>query len=293
MAEPEARIGGEQPHLTDLFTTGKIFTVVYPDKPEIEVWVTRPSTPQNTKAQRASRVERAPRFRELTDPDHDESMALDVSINEYTKEELVDALLDRGRRTSEQQAYNEVLYAKEKKDNEGKGTGKTDFGSYWGPDGSQYMELLDALIKRMEEINDFNTEARAGGADEIDVVSDEEMVRLNSIQAEFETQIKNRVTELDHEERNEIARHGIDKLRRDLRKLLVEAECDVIWYSEFKRQMIYYAVRYPDKHGVLYFKNPDQFEDLPEDVQQQIYSAYEEIDRGAEQTKNLLTPLPS
>jgi hypothetical protein len=220
-------------------------------------------------------------------------MALDVSINEYTKEELVDALLDRGRRTSEQQAYNEVLYAKEKKDNEGEGTGKTDFGSYWGPDGSQYMELLDALIKRMEEINDFNTEARAGGADEIDVVSDEEMVRLNSIQAEFETQIKNRVTELDHEERNEIARHGIDKLRRDLRKLLVEAECDVIWYSEFKRQMIYYAVRYPDKHGVLYFKNPDQFEDLPEDVQQQIYSAYEEIDRGAEQTKNLLTPLPS
>ena len=282
MTDRELPIGSPQPHLTQMFASGRPETITYPGKPEIEVWVARPNTQQSTKAQRTARVERARRFRELTDKKSEEAMALDVQIAEYTKPKIVDSILDRSRRKREQQAYNEVLYS-------------DDHGSKWGEGGSKYLELLDAVIARMEEIQSHNTEMEAAETPEgvINSMEDEEMLRLNKEQAEFEKEVGSRVDELTETERIEISASSIDTLRRDLRESLVEVECDVLWFGVIRLNMAYYATRYIDNHSKLYFGKADDIEDLPEMVKSQIYDAYEDVDMEAEQTKNLLTPLRS
>ncbi len=282
MTDRELPVGGPQPHLSQMFATGKPCTIVYPGKPEIDLWVVRPSSPQSTKAQRNARVERARRFRELTDKKSEEAMALDVQVAEFTKGELVDNLLDRTRRKREQQAYNEVLYS-------------DDHGSKWGDAGSKYLELLDAVIARMEEINLNNIEMEAAETPDgvINPMEDEEMLRLNREQSEFEKEVLTRTEQLTKDERSDISVHPIDKLRRDLREALVDTECDMLWFSVMRLHMAFYAIRYPDNHSKLYFGKPDDIDDLPEMVKNQIYSAYEDVDMEAEQTKNLLTPLDS
>jgi hypothetical protein len=282
MAEKELPIGGPQPHLSQMFTAGKLHTVVYPGKPEVEVWVARPNSQQSDKAQRLARVARARRFRELTSKDSDEAMALDVQMGEMQKAQVVDTLLDRTSRKREQQAYNEVLYSE-------------DHGSDWGSSGSKYLELLDATIQRMEEIQKYNVEMEAAETPEgiINPTEDEELTRLNAEQSAFEAEVRERLEPITEAERIEISALGIDKVRRNLRDAMVEAECDVLWFSTFRIEMVFYSIRYPDKHGKLYFENSDQLADLPESVKGQLFSAYEDVDMGAEQTKNLLTPLPS
>lgn len=293
MPAKEARIKGKQPHLADLFSTGKIVTVVYPDFPEVEVWVTRPTTQQNQNAQKAARVIRARRYTELTDENSDEAKATELQVNEMTKDELVDALVAREQRNYQTQAYNEVLYA-EPEQGIGEEEERTRYGRYWGPEGSQYLEILDAQIQRLEEIREHNIEQEAGGGtDIINAVEDEEMVRLNKVTAEFDKQASARVEELVQDERSQVARKPIDKLRRELLSMLIDTECDMLWFETYKNQMLYYAVRYPDDHRQLYFQDVDQLLDLPQVIQMQLHRELDEIDAGAEQTKNLLTPLLS
>lgn len=282
MTDREMPIGEPLPHLTQMFTPGKLKTIVYPGKPEVEIWVARPNSKQTQSAQRHARVERARRFRELTADDSEESMALDVQIGEFTKSEIVDNILSRDQRQREQQAYNEVLYSE-------------DYGSDWGKDGATYLELLDAVITRMEEIQDHNIEMEAAENPDglIQPVEDEELVRLQKEQSVFEKEVMERTDVLTKDARSDISVLGIDTLRRDLRKAMVEGECDIVWFGDFRGQMVWYAIRYPDKHGKLYFEKPGHIDDLPDSVQSQLFAAYEDVDMGSEQTKNLLTPLPS
>lgn len=292
--KPPAPIKGKQPHLADMFTTGELYTVVYPEFPEVDVWITRPTSQQNQLAQKQARIARARRIQELTEGT-DESVALELQVNEMTKEEVVEALVSRERRTFEQQAYNEILYAEP-----GKSLGddeeepETQYGKYWGPEGSQYVDLLDAQIARMDEIKQHNIEQEAGGGNDIiNPISDEEMLRLHQVSAVFEKQTLDRVNELVANKTSELSRKPIDKLRRELHKSLVDAECDMLWFETYKTHMLYYAVRYPDSRHKLYFQNVDQISDLPQAIQSQLFSKYDDVDMGAQQTKNLLTPLSS
>jgi hypothetical protein len=82
-------------------------------------------------------------------------------------------------------------------------------------------------------------------------------------------------------------------LKKDLIKQRVDLECDLIWFATFKYEQLYRAVRYPEDHTSLYFKNSSQIKALPNLVQEQLMDGLNKVDIDAEALKNSLTPLPS
>lgn len=280
----------KQPHLADMFVVGKDLKIEYADYDPVDVWITRPSSQQIKKAEREARVERARRQRELTAPDSDEAASLTLQVNEMDRDTLIDTLMSRKRRGFEQQAFNEVVYSPETE----KGSGVTPYGKYWGPDAQQYVDLIDMQIKRLKEIQEHNDVVEEEGTGEpINALNDDELLAIEKEYAEFEKQSTERADQLARDERLDYKSKSMEALQEELRKVLVDAEVDMVWYAEWQRQLMYYAVRYPDNHSKLYFANPDQYDSLPLPIQSQIYEEYTTVDMGTEQTKNLLTPLPS
>lgn len=270
------------PHLSDIFKSGKDTKIVFPGKPEVDVWVERPSPDQHEECMKRARSDRARRYHELTAEDSDEHLALLQEVGGLDKEELVQALLDRETRTLERQALHDVLYSE-------------DFGSDWGKEGEKWSAVLDGLQERIEEIRVHNDELKAANAESgfIDIEKDEEIIRLSAVQSSFEAEVGARKAELVGDRKIEIALDPIDKLRKSLLEQRVSLECDLAWYATFKYEQLFRAVRYQHDHSTLYFKNTSQIQGLPRPVQDQLFEALSEVDVNVEDLKNLSTPLPS
>lgn len=270
-------------HLSDLFENGKEHVIAYPGKPETKVWIERPSPDQHEECMKRARSDRARRYHELTDEKSDERLALTQEIWGLNKEGLVQALLEKERRVLERQALNDVLFSE-------------DHGSDWGSEGEKYSSVLDAIASRFQEIEERNKELKAANADEealTKVDDDEEIQRLTVVQETFEAEVKERRDELLQDKKVEISALPIDKLREDLMQQRIDLECDVAWFATFKFEQLYRAVRYPEDHLMLYFKNAGQIKALPRIVQEQLMEGLNEVDIDVEALKNSLTPLPS
>lgn len=272
----------ETPHLSQLFLSGQECTIVYPGKPEVKVWVQRPSPDQHEECMKRARASRARRYHELTSGDTDEHMALMQEIEKHTKQELVKAITDRHRRTVERQALQEVLFSEE-------------YGSDWGKEGEKWTAVLDGIQARLAEIDVHNKELKAAKAESglIDIQEDEEIARLSKVQEQFESEVNARRDELLAEAQEVEALKPIDRLQADLIEQRVSLECDLSWFATFKYEQLFRAVRYIEDTSQLYFQNAKQIEALPREVQDQLFEALNEVDINADALKNSSTPLPS
>ena len=270
------------PHLGDLFTTGTSVTIVYPGKPEVEVWVQRPNPDQQEECARKARAARARRYAELTSEDSDERMAVEQEVASMDKESLVEALAERQGHSIDRQAYYDVLYSEE-------------HGSDWGKNGEVWSGVVDSLKERLDEIEAHNKELEAANAEggRIEPVEDPDIQRLSEIQDSFHAEVAERKEELMENKKLEIAQKPIDRLRKDLIEDRVNLECEVAWFATFKFEQLFRAVRYPNDRERFYFKNVTQIKGLPRVVQEQLLEAYDEVDINVEDLKNSLTPLPS
>lgn len=271
-----------QAHLSDLFENGREVTINYPGKPPVTVWVERPNPGQHEECLRRARSDRARRYQELMSPDSDERLALLQEINQMDKEELVEAVVERDLRKIDRQALNDVLFSE-------------DYGSDWGKEGEKWSDVLQALTDRFNEIDARNKELKEANADESALVSpedDEEIQRLSKVQDQFQGEVNERKEELLANRKVEVAARSTEKLREELMEQRIDLECDVIWFTTFKFEQLYRAVRYPNEHTTLYFKNAEQIKALPRLVQEQLMDGLNEVDIDVEALKNSLTPLP-
>lgn len=272
----------ETPHLADLFGTGKEFSIIIEGKPEIKLWMQRPDAAEQELAVKAARAKRAVRYHELTEPDSPEHLAVFQEIEAMDKPALVQAMLEKDQRNYETQALNDVLF-------------NTEYGSDWGKEGQTWTDLLDAISLRLGEIEERNKELRAADVEEgiIDPVTDPDIVRLNAVQEKFEKETRTRKEELFAEATETIALNPIDRLREDLIKHRIELEADLDWFTTFKYEQLYYAVRYFENQDQYYFKSPNQIKGLPHHIQDLIFSEFTAIDMDVGELKNSLTPLLS
>lgn len=273
----------ETPHLSELFENGTEVTVAYPGKPETKLWIERPSPDQHEECMKKARSDRARRYYELNDEKSDERLALLQEVNGMTKEEIVEALLERQRRFLDRQALNDVLFSEE-------------YGSDWGKEGEKWSEVLDAISERYKEIDERNAELEAAKADEDALTNpdeDEELNRLSKIQEKFEEEVTERRADLLEDAKREIAVKNIELLREELIDHRTNLEADLTWFTTFKFEQLFRAVRYPSDHSVLYFKSASQIKALPRVVQEQLMDGLNQVDIDVEALKNSLTPLSS
>lgn len=277
-----------QAHLTQMFSLGKPLTVYVertneetrePETVAVELWMRKPTTPEYQQATAKAGALQARRRARYKDKESDEYMALQSSIDEVgDTEEILGYMLDFKRVELQQQAYHEVLYAKEEGED-----GKDVW--LWGENGSEYLDLLAGIQARSDEIKKYNDMVEIE-EEKIFYESDEEMIRLNAQVDKFAEQRQERLDKLTEIERAALSQKSDKELRAMLTKRMVDLDVNSAFTEEFKNWMVYFSVRYGDDHSKRYFKDPNDIAELPDYVKIQIYTAYDQIDIRSEDLKN-------
>lgn len=289
----EAKEPKKVPHLKDLFKTGQMATIkVYnhdhPDEPlEIQIWMRKPSSSQHEEALTKGRGAQARKRNEFRDKSSDAYVALQEEINSLeTKEDVVDKLLAYEEQRLNQQAFNEVLYPEVDDDEEEE--------PRWGSNGAIYIDLLEGVRARYEEIVAHNAEL---SPDEphlrIKLEEDEELVRLNEEQKEFQKEVDEKKEILLERERAKLMAESATTLREKLRKKMVELEVGMAFFQEYKGRLLYFSCRMPEDKSTLYWSSPEDLWEQPQFIQSQILSAYDDLEMGSDDLKNSLSLLPS
>jgi hypothetical protein len=269
-------------HLETLFSDGSPLTINYPGKPEISLWITRPNVVQQKDILKKARAAKARRKQELLNKGGDERLALDLEVEDLHKSDLVKRLVEQQAQSFMQQATNEVMFNPE-------------VGSDWGEEAEDYLAIVDAIIVRLNEIQDHNKSVEESGQDDQRILptDDEELVRLSAEQERFNEEVQKRFNELTQVREREVGVRDTDELRKEYRQHRIEQECDMAWFEEYRQWQIYYACRYDDDHNKLYFSRADKILGLPPSIRTQIFNAYDGLEVGGEDVKNLLTSLSS
>ena len=269
-------------HLSELFRRGKIVEVTVGD-PEAEgqtfqIYMQKPSSVQHDEAITKARAQGARLKLRYEDPTSDERVSLKHRIATIeNRSALIDEIVGFEGKRLRQQAMNEVLYG--------------DVGSDWGGEdqsGTLYLDLLSAHVKRIEEIALWNEDADE--ETQINSAQDEELLQIIDKLDQFERETLDREQVLSDQERTKHRNLDVEALRDMLYNQTVDAEAALAWYQEYRTGMLYYACRYPDDHRKFYFSAPNDVLDLPSHIQNQLFNAFDELDKGVESVKNLLTP---
>lgn len=269
-------------HLEELFSDGGPLTINYPGHPEVTLWLSRPNVLQQKDIVKKARAAKARRKQELMDKSGDERLAIDLEVDDMSKGDLVERMIEGEAQKYMQQATNEVMF-------------NPDVGSNWGEEAEEYLAVVDAVLARLTEIQDHNNELEEAGVEEgrIMPTDDEELVRLSAEQERFNEEVQVRYNALIDDRKKEVALRKSEDLRREYHKGVIERECDMAWFEEYRSWQIYYACRYEDDHNRLYFTRADKIMGLPPSVRTQIFEAFDQIDLAGNDIKNLLTSLSS
>lgn len=274
--------------LQDLFKTGKEVTLdfeVDDESFEVKMWMRKPLPAQAEEALTRSRGQQVRRKRLYQDKDSDEYLTLvgDVETIE-TRDEVIDRILMFDHAKLRQTAYNEVLYNPENSphDEEGK--------LIFGEAGQYYLELLDGIGNRMDEIRIFNE-----GLEEEDeglsilFEDDEELRKLREKEDIFENAVTDRVEDLTTGKKAEFKGVKLALLHQELTKRLIEGDSNMHWYAEYQKWMLYHSCRVLDDHKKSYFRSPEELAALPGSVLMRLQTELDEFESGQEAVKNSLS----
>lgn len=276
-------------HLRDLFQTGKLVTVDFTVDDELfeaEIWMRKPLPAQQEEALNKSRGQQVRRKRLLKDPASDEYLTLAGDVESIdSRDELLDAILIYDKAKLNQIAFNEVLY-----DPNFAPTNNTGELVY-GAEGQAYLELLEAVGNRVDEIMRFNEELEDADSElEISLIDDEELVALRAQEQEFNDAVKARFDELEAQKRAEYKGVKIGSLRTTLAKKIIEGDVNMHWYAEYQKWMLFHACRDPEDHKKSYFRSPEDLAALPGSLLMRLQAELDHLDQGQEAIKNSLSP---
>jgi hypothetical protein len=265
-------------HLSDLFRKGEEVTIIDDSEIEYKIWVVRPSSLQQEESREKANGKMARMKLAALNKEGDRYVSIKLSFAEVTdRDALVDMRLQYEENDARDLAFNEVLFAED---------------SEWAKD-DKYMGLVTAITARHGDIAKYNKEMMdADSEDRIDETEDEELLALEKEQAKFRLEVDDRLKELIDGERELLIDKTEDELRDELMDLALDLEARMMWYEAFKNRMLYYACRYNDDRPKFYFSNVDDVLEVPEYARSQLYRAYERVEQGSEDLKNLLS-LPS
>lgn len=280
MDKPQQRM-----RLQDLFKTGELVSLEFPnpespdDRLQVELWIRRPTAEQQQEAMAKAQAKKARKRRALKEEGSDEHLALMEEVEELeTRDELIDQIVRFQEQSLRAQATNEVLY-------------RDDVGSDWGTDGSVYIELIDAVQQRWDEIVRHNEELDPKDYElRIDPQTDEELGKLNAEQERFDAEVQEKFAELLEAEKAKYRGVKIDELREKLASELIDAQSGLEWYAEYRQRLLFYSLRDPDNTKKLYFNSLEEMLSMPDFIQQRLFAEYDRIDRGVDEVKNLLSP---
>lgn len=262
-------------HLRDLFNEGTKAVIQYGDE-AFEIWLQRPSSVQEDDAFGRGRAKRARLLAKYNDKDSDEYVTMKMEVDALDRDALLAELLDAKNPDHKSQAMSEVLYGPE--------------GSDWGESGEKYLDLVEAVQERLEEIVALN-ESATEAQNVIMMDQDDEMVRLNAEQEKFDKEVDERFVQLQEGEKARLDAFDNDRLRKMVWDHRVDALGNLAWYSEYRLNQLHYACRYIENKDELYFEDVNEFKNLPPTIQQAISNNFDAIDVSGADLKKLLSPL--
>lgn len=265
----------KQPHLSDLFRAGEEVTVVGNDETEYTIWVVRPSSLQQDESREKANGKMARMKLAAMDKESDRYVSLKLSFAEITDHgELIDSRLQYEETDARDLSFNEVLYEEDSK---------------WSKD-DKYLGLIAAITTRYSEILKYNEQMKEAGSDECIVEdSDKELADLLEEQEVFRAEVDVRLKVHISEERELLEQKTDEELREELMDLALDLEARMMWYEAFKTRMLFYACRYNDDRKKFYFDSADDVFEVPDYVRTQLYRAYERVEQGSDDLKNLLS----
>lgn len=77
--------------------------------------------------------------------------------------------------------------------------------------------------------------------------------------------------------RREEDRTTDQELRHRVIDMLIENEADQVWYSEYKKQQVFYSVREPSLHEQRYFQSVEELDKLDVKVLKTLMDTFEEV----------------
>lgn len=275
----------KRPHLKDLFRTGKLISIAGTledgTAAESEIWIQKPQAWQNDEASTMARAKQARRRAKFRNPEADEYQVFSGNVDELSKEEVLVELLRIENQKLHQQAYQEVLHDSDNPDK-----------PKWGEGGQDYVDLLEAVQQRYNEIREHNA-----GIDDtelgIKLETDEELIRLNAQMDEFQAEVKAKLDVLLRAQETSLKKLSVEVLRKKLLDKLIDMDVNLHYYQEYRMQMLFYACRDPDDHSQPYFEEIGEIWELPELVRSKLFAEYDAIDQGIDDLKNSLSPLLS
>ena len=275
-----------QIHLKDLFKVGQDVTleVFDPSNPEtpiqIPLYFRKPTVGVMDEIMAKARAKQARARRALLDPDNDDHIAIVEEINQMGHDELVDSIVSFEESNLRRQANSEILY------------GVDDQGSHrWGKDGQEYLDLLEAVQQRREEIISHNESLGEGEQSlKIDIAQDEEYVKLTEELARFDRQVDEMFERLMEEEKTKHRQKTVETLRKELIKRMVDTKSALAFWQEYRVLTLFHATRMPDDHTKLYFESPDDILDLPDHVRSSLFALYDDFEQDVGDVKNSPSP---
>lgn len=282
----------KQAHLQDLFRTGKelkFAVTIDGEESEVSIWVRKPSASQADTAINKARGRQARRRMEYKDHEGDMYLALQDQMEAIeSADDLKEHLVQFENQRIRSQAYNDVLY-------DPKYMPKDENGELvFGEDNSEYLDLLNAIQDRMEEIIKWNDSLSDEDQHlEKRFEDDEELVKLEKQRDVFEDAVDARAEDLKETFLAQYADTRTGELRKILMKRLIESETQISWYEEYRKWMLYYACRMPDDHSKHYFDSPDDIMQLPTAVLSRLEAALNDLEQRGDDLKNSLSPLDS
>jgi hypothetical protein len=282
-------------HLSEYFKSGQLFEMKVPNHRNLEnpivfkLWLQKPNPLQQDEAMKKGRAKQARLKQQYRDESSDDYLSLMEEIAQLGgMDELVDALAQIEAGKLRQQSYNEVLYKPSGVDDEGKDI------YLWGEDGSEYLDLLEAIRDRFEEVSKAN-EALAEEDQHLAIKfeQDEVMQQLQARENEFEAEVEARTQKLIEVEKAKLRGNSVASLRKMMFNRMVETEAGMAWLQEYRVRMLFAACRQADNHNRLYFEDIDKIWELPDFVRTQLLEAYDKLGGELDDVKNSLSLLPS
>lgn len=264
-------------HLSDLFRKGEDVTVTDSDGNDFPIYVMRPSGLQQESAREHANAKVARYKLQARDKKSDVYMTMKLAMDDTEYEDAIESLVKFDEPEIRDGALNFVLHNED---------------SEWKDD--KYMSILEAMTLRMQDIEKYNEQMEEGGSeDRIDPEEDDE---LQEVMAEYQ-RFQGAVEELVEKELSIKGEAFSELPEEEMRKQLLEKTFDLDtrmqWYEAYQIRMLAYGCRYAEDHKKLYFESPDDVYELPMYVRQQLFDAYERVERGSEEVKNSLSLLSS
>lgn len=250
-------------HLKDLLTVGHMAEVLYVGQDEVEdkveVWVSKPTSPQQQQASHEARIASS-RRRVALKSEGDYAGLLEDEVP-FEEDALIDLLMLEKSVDLRRQAYEEILHSDE-------------HGSDWESEGFDLLAISEAL-----------SEIVKGVENESVLEDNEEYQKLNDVQKRFFVEVDARAEELIEIERRKMRAFTVDEMRSQVIDEYIDREVRMVWYETYRNHILFYAIRYPDRKKKLYFDSVSDLLELPDYVFAQLWDQFNNISLGSDDLK--------